>query len=67
LRDQRVCALDTVSLDLALSLTVALSRTELMLAEAEENHLPARVREDLGVVRWHLLGLCQLAQELPVL
>jgi hypothetical protein len=67
LRNQRLCALDTVSPDLATSLTVALTRTELILTEAEEHHLPARVREDLGVVRGHLLGLCQLAHELPVL
>jgi len=67
LRDQRLCALDTILPDLATSLTVALTRTELMLAEAKEHHLPARVREDLGVVRRHLLQLCQLAHELPVL
>jgi hypothetical protein len=67
LRDPRLCALDIVSPELATSSTVALTRTELILAEAEEHHLPARVREDLGVVRGHLLGLCQLTHELPVL
>jgi hypothetical protein len=67
LRDRRLCALDTVVPGLADSLAVAVTRTELMLAEAEKHHLPERMREDLGIVRWHLLGLSQLAHELPVL
>jgi len=67
LRNHRLCALDTVVPSLAHSLAVALARTELMLAEAGRYELPESVREDLGVVRWHLLGLSQLAHELPVL
>jgi hypothetical protein len=67
LRDQRLCALDTVLPGLANSLAVVLTRMELMLADADRHHLPARMREDLGLVRWQLLGLCQLAHELPVL
>ena len=63
LRTQRLCALDTVVPSLARSL----ARTELMLVEAGRYELPMNVREDLGVVRWHLLGLSPLAHELPVL
>ena len=67
LRDRRLYALDTVVPGLADSLAVALTRTELMRAEAEKQHRPERRREALGIVRWHLLGLSQLAHELPVL
>ena len=67
LRNQRLCALDTVVPSLAHSLASALARTELMLVEAGRYEFPVNVREDLWVVRWHLLGLSQLAHELPVL
>jgi len=48
LRNQRLCALDTVVPSLAHSLASALARTELMLVEAGRYELPANVREDFG-------------------
>jgi hypothetical protein len=45
LRNQRLCALDTVVPSLAHSLAIALARTELMLAEAG-NHTQDRSRRE---------------------